>query len=48
MSLMHREGNRLIIEPVLSKPIAELLASWKPLEDGLPDITDLAAVDVDR
>ena len=44
---MHREGHRLIIEPVVSNPIAQLLASWKPLEDGLPEIIDPAAEDFD-
>lgn len=47
--LMHREGNKLIIEPV-ARPanIAELLAEWRresPLapEDHLPDIEDTLA-----
>lgn len=45
--LMHREGNRLIIEPIFSKPIAQLFASWQPLKDGLPIIIDSAPEDVD-
>ena len=47
--LIHREGTKLIIEPV-SRPanIIELLAQWKteaPLgpEDQLPDIQDMPA-----
>ena len=47
--LIHREGNKLIIEPV-TRPtnIAELLAEWKkepPLgpEDQFPDIEDMPA-----
>ena len=34
-----REGQRLIVEPI-PKPsgLAELLASWGPLEDEFPDI----------
>lgn len=47
--LIHREGDRLIIEPV-NRPanIVALLAEWKkeePLgaEDGFPDIDDMPA-----
>lgn len=47
--LIHREGNKLIIEPV-SRPanIAELLAQWRqepPLapDDQLPTIDDMPA-----
>ncbi|WP_416067404.1 antitoxin [Rhizobium sp. ZK1] len=47
--LIHREGNKLIIEPV-TKPsnIVELIAAWKneaPLgpEDQFPDIEDMPA-----
>ena len=38
--LMHREGNRLIVEPILPKSLAQLFAGWRPLDDGLPDISD--------
>ena len=48
-ALIHREGDKLIIEPV-TKPsnIVELIAAWKmetPLgpEDGFPDIEDMPA-----
>ncbi len=39
--LITKEGNRLIIEPV-RKPsgLAELLTSWGPLEEELPDIDE--------
>ena len=47
--LIHREGNKLIIEPV-TRPtnIAELLAEWKKdpalgPEDQFPDIEDMPA-----
>jgi len=47
--LIHREGNKLIIEPV-SRPtnLVELLAQWRqepPLspEDQFPDIEDMPA-----
>ena len=39
--LIHREGHRLVVEPV-SRPsgLAELLASWEPLEEDLPDLDE--------
>lgn len=39
--LIHREGYRLIVEPV-TKPtgLADLLASWEPLEDEFPEIDE--------
>lgn len=39
--LIHREGDRLVLTPVRKHRLAELLASWQPLSDGLPDIDDL-------
>lgn len=39
-ALMHREGNRLIIEPVRTKKLSILLANWQPLHEGFPDILD--------
>ena len=51
--LIHREGGRLIIEPVhFPSTIGELLAAWKregPLgaEDRFPDIEDKPAVPED-
>ncbi|PZQ96166.1 MAG: AbrB/MazE/SpoVT family DNA-binding domain-containing protein [Cereibacter sphaeroides] len=40
--LIHREGERLILEPVRRKNILEVLADLKPLrlEDRFPDIDD--------
>jgi antitoxin VapB len=39
--IIHKEGDRLIVEPV-KKPntLAELLASWEPLEEEFPDVDD--------
>lgn len=36
-----KEGDRLIVEPI-RKPgdLTELLASWEPIEDGLPDVDE--------
>lgn len=40
-AIIHREGKRLIIEPARPRNrLAELLASWEPMEDSLPDIKD--------
>jgi antitoxin VapB len=38
---IHKEGDRVIVEPV-KKPntLAELLASWEPLEEAFPDVDD--------
>lgn len=37
--ILYREGDRLIVEPVKkSKGLAELLASWTPLEEEFPDV----------
>nr|CAA6829563.1 MAG: AbrB/MazE/SpoVT family DNA-binding domain-containing protein [uncultured Thiotrichaceae bacterium] len=44
---IRREGNRLIIEPVLKPTLLELLASLPPLDESLPDIEDLPLDDVE-
>ena len=40
--IIHREGDRLVIEPVKRKNILEVLASLEPLgpDDQFPDIDD--------
>jgi antitoxin VapB len=40
--IIHRDGNRLIIEPVLRKNLLDVLAHLEPLgpEDSFPDIDD--------
>ena len=38
--LMHREGHRLIIEPISSLSLTELFAQWQPINDKFPDISD--------
>jgi antitoxin VapB len=39
--VIHKDGHRLIVEP-LKKPntLAELLASWEPLDEEFPEIED--------
>lgn len=39
--LMRKEGDRLILTPIRKNRLRELLASWEPLDEGLPDVEDL-------
>jgi len=36
-ALMHREGDRLVIEPIRSKGLLALLATLDPIEEDFPD-----------
>lgn len=38
--MVHKEGNRLVLTPVVQSGLAELLASWEPLDDALPEVED--------
>ncbi len=39
--IIRKDGDRLIIEPVGKyNSLAELLASWEPIEEEFPDIED--------
>ena len=38
--LIHRDGGRLIIEPMQKAGLLGLLASWEPLDLAFPDIDD--------
>jgi antitoxin VapB len=37
---IHREGNRLIIEPVERTSLLDLLAAWEPLDIDFPEPAD--------
>jgi antitoxin VapB len=37
---IHREGNRLIIEPVERRSLLDLLADWDPLGVDFPELAD--------
>jgi antitoxin VapB len=37
---IHREGNRLIIEPVERTSLLDLLAAWEPLDVDFPELAD--------
>jgi antitoxin VapB len=39
--LIRKEGDRLILTPIRKNRLVDLLASWDPLEEGLPDMQDL-------
>ncbi len=38
--LIHRDGERLVIEPIRKAGVLGLLAGWEPLDVTFPDIDD--------
>jgi len=40
-AIIHKEGDKLIIEPIRKKGLRELLASLPSLSDDFPEIIDL-------
>jgi antitoxin VapB len=40
-AIMRRDGDRLVIEAVRKRGLAELLRSWEPLDEEFPEIKDL-------
>lgn len=38
--LIRKDGDRLILTPISKNRLMELLASWEPLEEGLPEVED--------
>lgn len=43
-ALIHKDGNRLVIEPIPRKSLLELLATWEPLDEDFPEIEDTPVV----
>jgi antitoxin VapB len=41
-AIVHRDGDRLVIEPVRKRGLIALLKSMKPLDEEFPDIADPA------
>jgi len=41
-AIMHRDGDRLVIEPVRKRGLVALLQSMKPLDEAFPAIDDPA------
>ncbi|WP_291863737.1 AbrB/MazE/SpoVT family DNA-binding domain-containing protein [Bradyrhizobium sp.] len=39
-AIMHRDGDRLVIEPVRKRGLVALLKTMKPLQERLPEIDD--------
>ena len=39
-AIMHRDGDRLVIEPVRKRGLVALLKTMKPLEEDFPEIVD--------
>jgi len=39
-AIMHRDGDRLVIEPVRKRGLMALLKTMKPLKEDLPKIDD--------
>lgn len=39
-AVMHRDGDRLVIEPVRKRGLVALLKTMKPLEEVFPEIDD--------
>jgi antitoxin VapB len=37
-AIMHRDGDRLVIEPVRKRGLVALLKTMRPLEEAFPDI----------
>jgi antitoxin VapB len=42
--LIRKDGDRLILTPIRKNRLVDLLASWEPLEEGLPEVDDLPPV----
>ena len=43
-AMMHRDGDRLVIEPVRKRGLVALLKTMKPVEEQFPEIDDPAPV----
>lgn len=41
-AIMHRDGDRLVIEPVRKRGLVALLKSMQPVQDAFPEIDDPA------
>jgi len=39
-AIMHRDGDRLVIEPIRKRGLLGLLKAMKPLDEELPEIDD--------
>lgn len=39
--LIRQEGDSLVLTPIRRNRLRDLLASWEPLDDALPEVEDL-------
>jgi antitoxin VapB len=39
-AIIHKEGDRLIVEPIRKGRLLELLATMEPLDEPFPDVDD--------
>jgi antitoxin VapB len=39
-AIMHRDGDRLVIEPVRKRGLSALLKTMKPIQERIPEIDD--------
>jgi antitoxin VapB len=39
-AIMHRDGDRLVLEPVRKRGLLALLKTMKPLDEKFPDVED--------
>jgi antitoxin VapB len=39
-AIIHKEGDRLIIEPAKKKSLLRLLSTWQPSDEELPDLDE--------
>jgi antitoxin VapB len=47
-AILRKDGDRLIVEPMPRPSLLELLSTWEPLDEELPEIENLEPVeDVD-
>ena len=42
-AIMHRDGERLVIEPVRKRGLVALLRTMRPLDEAFPEIDDPAS-----
>jgi antitoxin VapB len=39
-AIIHKEGSKLIVEPVKRPSLLELLATWQPCDAAFPDVDE--------
>jgi antitoxin VapB len=44
-AILRKEGDRLIVEPMPRPSLLELLSTWEPLDEELPEIENLEPVE---